>query len=142
MPEPLFDPRVVELLARDRRRWTHRWLHRPASLASRALVALICLLKRLLPFQFAAHGAMDRLCVWFLRRCVSPEAVELLVRHFIVETNLLNVLADNAPGDPNAARPAGRSRRPHPPATAEDLRRARATRPVCGPARVTSQAPY
>lgn len=99
MPEPLFDPRVVELLARDRRRWTHRWLHPPASLASRALVALICLLKRLLPFQFAAHGAMDRLCVWFLRRCVSPEAVELLVRHFIVETNLLNVLADNAPGD-------------------------------------------
>ena len=97
MPEPLFDPRVVELLARDRRRWTHRWLHPPASLASRALVALICLLKRLLPFQFAAHGAMDRLCVWFLRRCVSPEAAELLVRHFIVETNLLNVLADNAP---------------------------------------------
>jgi Family of unknown function (DUF6999) len=99
MPEPLFDPRVVQLLARDRRRWTRRWLHPPASLASRALVALICLLKRLLPFQFAAHGAMDRLCVWFLRRCVSPEAVELLVRHFIVETNLLNVLADNAPGD-------------------------------------------
>jgi hypothetical protein len=99
MPEPLFDPWVVQLLARDRRRWTRRWLHPPASLASRALVALICLLKRLLPFQFAAHGAMDRLCVWFLRRCVSPEAVELLVRHFIVETNLLNVLADNAPGD-------------------------------------------
>jgi hypothetical protein len=99
MPEPLFDPRVVELLARDRRRWTHRWLRPPASLASRALVALICLLKRLLPFQFAAHAAMDRLCLWFLRRFVSPEAVELLVRHFVVETNLLNVIADNAPGD-------------------------------------------
>ena len=43
---------------------------------------------------------MDRLCVWFLRRFVSPEAVELLVRHFIVETNLLNVIADNSgPGD-------------------------------------------
>ena len=99
MPEPQFDPWVVELLALDRRRWTRRWLHRPASLASRVLVALICLLKRLLPFQFAAHGAMDRLCIWFLRRCVSPEAGELLVRHFIVETNLLNVLVDNAPGD-------------------------------------------
>ena len=99
MPEPQFDPRVVELLAVDRRRWTRRWLHRPASLASRVLVALICLLKRLLPFQFAAHGAMDRLCIWFLRRCVSPEAGELLVRHFLVETNLLNVLVDNAPGD-------------------------------------------
>jgi hypothetical protein len=99
MPEPQFDPRVVELLARDRRRWTRRWLHRPASVASRVLVALICLLKRLLPFQFAAHAAMDRLCIWFLRRCVSREAGELLVRHFVVETNLLNVLVDNAPGD-------------------------------------------
>jgi hypothetical protein len=99
MPEPRFDQRVVELLARDRRRWTRRWLHRPASVASRVLVALICLLKRLLPFQFAAHAAMDRLCIWFLRRCVSPEAGELLVRHFVVETNLLNVLVDNAPGD-------------------------------------------
>ena len=68
MPEPQFDPRVVELLAVDRRRWTHRWLYRPASRASRVLVALICLLKRLLPFQFAAHVAMDRLCLWFLRR--------------------------------------------------------------------------
>jgi hypothetical protein len=99
MPEPQFDPRVVELLAVDRRRWTRRWLHPPASLASRALVALICLLKRLLPFQFAAHATMDRLCLWFLRRFVSPEAVELLVRHFIVETNLLNVIADNSAGD-------------------------------------------
>jgi hypothetical protein len=100
MPEPLFDRRVVELLARDRRRWTRRCLHLPASVASRVLVTLICLLKRLLPFQFAAHATMDRLCLWFLRRFVSPEAVELLVRHFIVETNLLNVIADNAgPGD-------------------------------------------
>jgi hypothetical protein len=90
------DRRVVELLARDQSRWTRRFLLLPAGLASRLLVALICLLKRLLPFQFAAHATMDRLCLWFLRRCVSPEAVELLVRHFIVETNLLNVIAANA----------------------------------------------
>jgi hypothetical protein len=99
-PTLQLDRRVLELLARDQGRWTRRYLLLPASVVSRVLVAVICLLKRLLPFQFAAHAAMDRLCVWFLRRCVSPEAVELLVRHFIVETNLLNVLADNAgPGD-------------------------------------------
>jgi hypothetical protein len=99
-PTLQLDRRAVELLARDQRRWTRRWLLLPAGLASRVLVALICLLKRALPFQFAAHDTMDRLCLWFLRRCVSPEAVELLVRHFIVETNLLNVIAANAgPGD-------------------------------------------
>ena len=99
-PTLRLDRRAVELLARDQNRWTRRFLLLPVGLASRALVALICLLKRLLPFQFAAHDTMDRLCLWFLRRCVSPEAVELLVRHFIVETNLLNVIVANAgPGD-------------------------------------------
>lgn len=99
-PTLQFDRRALELLARDQRRWTRRYLHLPASVASRVVVAMICLLKRLLPFQFAAHATMDRLCVWFLRRFVSPEAVELLVRHFIVETNLLNVIVDNrGPGD-------------------------------------------
>jgi hypothetical protein len=95
-PTLQFDRRAIELLARDQRRWTRRYLHLPASVASRVVVAVICLLKRLLPFQFAAHATMDRLCVWFLRRFVSPEAVELLVRHFIVETNLLNVIANNS----------------------------------------------
>jgi hypothetical protein len=40
---------------------------------------------------------MDTLCVWFPRRCVSPGAGQLLVRHFIVETNLLAFIARNAP---------------------------------------------
>ena len=43
--------------------------------------------------RFAAHATMDRLCLWFLRRFVSPDAVSLLIRHFIVETNLLNFCA-------------------------------------------------
>lgn len=38
---------------------------------------------------------MDRLCVWFLHRFVSPTAGTLLVRHFLVETNLLNFLVRN-----------------------------------------------
>jgi hypothetical protein len=98
-PTLQLDRRAIELLARDQGRWTRRYLLLPASVVSRVLVALICLLKRLLPFQFSAHAAMDRLCLWFLRRFVSPEAVELLVRHFIVETNLLNVIAANAGSD-------------------------------------------
>jgi hypothetical protein len=38
---------------------------------------------------------MDRLCLWFLRRFVSTGAVSLLMRHFIVETNLLNFCLRN-----------------------------------------------
>jgi hypothetical protein len=39
---------------------------------------------------------MDTLCLWFLRRFVSPDAVTLLIRHFIVETDLLNFCVRNA----------------------------------------------
>jgi hypothetical protein len=61
--------------------------------------------KRVVPIRFSAHVTMDRLCLWFLRRFVSPTAVTLLVRHFIVETNLLNFCVRNAgtPGLPEAS---------------------------------------
>jgi hypothetical protein len=36
------------------------------------------------------------MCLWFLRRFVSPAAVSLLIRHFIVETTLLNFCVRNA----------------------------------------------
>jgi hypothetical protein len=90
------DRRAAALLARDQQRWSRRYLHLPASLFSRVVVWLICLLKRVVPVQFASHATMDRLCVWFLRRLVSPDAVELLIRHFIVETNLLNLIVANS----------------------------------------------
>jgi hypothetical protein len=59
-------------------------------------VTCIVIGKRLLPFDFRAHATMDRLCLWFLRRFVAPDAVNLLIRHFIVETNLLNFAVRNA----------------------------------------------
>jgi hypothetical protein len=90
------DRRAAALLARGQQRWSRRYLHLPASLFSRVVVWLICLLKRVVPVQFASHATMDRLCVWFLRRFVSPDAVELLIRHFIVETNLLNLIVANS----------------------------------------------
>jgi hypothetical protein len=54
---------------------------------------------------------MDRMCLWFLRRFVSPDAVTLLIRHFIVETNLLLAAVASRsrpwPG-PGGARGSGR----------------------------------
>ena len=104
--QPL-ERRTVELLARDQQRWARRYLHLPASILSRVTVALICLVKRLLPFQFSSHATMDRLCVWFLRRFVSADAAELLIRHFVIETNLLDALAANSttPVEPVKLRP-------------------------------------
>ena len=69
-----------------------------------------------LPVQFPAHATMDRLCLWFLRRFVAPDAVSLLIRHFIVETNLLNFCVRNAAARRRRGQPApghaGRPRQP------------------------------
>jgi hypothetical protein len=102
----LVDPTVpvdrdtLRMVVDDQRRWTRRWLYPMARVISRAAVALIRVLKAVAPFR--AHRTMDRLCVWFLRRFVSPAAGALLVRHFLVETNLLNFLIRNTtiPGLP------------------------------------------
>ncbi|HEY1175727.1 MAG TPA: hypothetical protein VGF17_06190 [Phytomonospora sp.] len=95
-------PDVIAKVAADQRRWTRTWLYPVARPFSRVTVALILIAKRCAPVRFRAHGTMDRLCLWFLRRFVSPLAVELLIRHFVIETNLLNFIVRNAgaPGAP------------------------------------------
>lgn len=100
---PLSD-RAAELLQADVQRWTRRYLRPAARLLSRAAVCVIVTLKRLLPFQFSSYSMLDRLSVWFLRRCVSREGGELLLRHFIVETLLIRFVARNS-GFPDIPEP-------------------------------------
>lgn len=90
------DRATLRLVISDQRRPSRALLYPWIRVASRVAVTLIVVGKRLCPVRFAAHATMDRLCLWFLRRFVSPDAVSLLIRHFIVETNLLNFCAANA----------------------------------------------
>lgn len=90
------DAGTLRLIISDQRRPSRALLYPWIRVASRVAVTLIVVGKRLCPVRFAAHATMDRLCLWFLRRFVSPDAVSLLIRHFIVETNLLNFCAANA----------------------------------------------
>ena len=100
-PAVPMDRAALRLVTSDQRRWSRAYLYPWLRVASRVLVTLIAVGKRACPVRFAAHGVMDRLCLWFLRRFVSTDAVSLLVRHFIVETNLLNFCLRNAlPGAP------------------------------------------
>ena len=95
-PAVPIDRAVLRLIIADQRRWSRTFVYPWLRVASRILVTLIAVGKRACPVRFAAHGLMDRLCLWFLRRFVSADAVTLLVRHFIVETNLLNFCLRNA----------------------------------------------
>lgn len=95
-PTVPFDRDTLNLVVADQRQCSRRWLYPVVRPISRTAVLLIRILKRLSPVRFSAHSTMDGLCVWFLRRFVSPTAGALLVRHFIVETNLLNFVVRNA----------------------------------------------
>ena len=96
-PSVPLDRSVVRQIIDDQRRPSRRWLYPFAMVLSRVLVTIIRVLKRVLPFRWMPLGTMDFLCVWFLRRCVSPDAVDLLLRHFVIETNLVNFIIRNTP---------------------------------------------
>lgn len=96
-PTVPLDRALVRQIIDDQRRPSRRWLYPIARVVSRVIVALVSIVKRVLPFRWMPLSTMDRLCVWFLRRFVSPDAVELLIRHFVVETNLVNFVLRNTP---------------------------------------------
>jgi hypothetical protein len=95
-------PATLRLVIRDQRSRSRTLIYPWLRVLSRVAITLIVGGKRLCPVRFSAHAAMDKLCLWFLRRFVSPDAVTLLIRHFIVETDLLNFCLRNA-GIPGAA---------------------------------------
>jgi hypothetical protein len=90
------DRATLRLVIRDQRRPSRAFLYPWVRVLSRVTVTIIVVGKRVCPVRFSAHATMDRMCLWFLRRFVSPTAVSLLIRHFIVETNLLNFCVRNA----------------------------------------------
>ena len=98
-PSVPLDRALVRQIINDQRRLSRRWLYPIARIVSRVLVAIISIVKRVLPFRWMPLSTMDALCVWFLRRFVSPGAVELLIRHFVVETNLVNFIIRNTAVD-------------------------------------------
>jgi len=94
-PSIPMDSATLRLVIRDQRRWSRAVLYPWIRVLSRVAVTLIVVVKRACPVRFSAHATMDRMCLWFLRRFVSPDAVTLLIRHFIIETNLLNFCLRN-----------------------------------------------
>ncbi len=98
-PSVPLDRALVRQIINDQRRLSRRWFYPIARVFSRVLVALISIVKRVLPFRWMPLRTMDTLCVWFLRRFVAPGAVELLIRHFVVETNLVNFIIRNTAVD-------------------------------------------
>jgi len=98
-PSVPLDRALMQQIIRDQRRISRRWVYPVARVLSRVIVVIVSILKRFLPFRWMPLKMMDFLCVWFLRRFVSVDAVELLIRHFVIETNLVNFIIRNTAVD-------------------------------------------
>lgn len=109
-PSLYFDRAALRLLELDQRGFSHRFLRVPLRIISRFTVGVIVLVKRMLPFEFSNHSLLDRLGIWFLSRFVSPNGAALLLRHFVVETNVLAFIARNAGLDEPTLRPTSLDR--------------------------------
>ena len=84
-------------MLRDLQNWTRNYLLIPIKVIANVLLALIMIVKRLLPFQFSAYTLMHKSAAFFLNNFVSPEACYLIVRHICVGSNIVNFLIDNGP---------------------------------------------
>lgn len=92
------DPDAVRLWMADLARRT-RWIVRPILQFFFALILHITwALKRLPLPQFSAHDTLQRLICFFCKYFVSPEANELIIRHYTTESNILNFLNENLDG--------------------------------------------
>jgi hypothetical protein len=93
------DPQAVELWLADLDRRT-RWIIRPLlQFFFAAVLHVTWALKRLPLPQFRAHGVLQWMICWFCKYFVSPEANQLIIRHFATESNILNFLRDNSSTD-------------------------------------------
>jgi hypothetical protein len=91
------DPYAKSLMIKDLQNWTRRYLLIPIKMIANLLLAIILIIKRLIPFQFRNYQVMHQLAAWFLNTFVTPESCYLIVRHFSLESNIINFLIDNGP---------------------------------------------
>jgi hypothetical protein len=93
------DDRSRTLQVRDSQRWTRRHLRPVTRALCMAVVWSAFFVKRTVPpLRRGSEATLNRLGPWFVTRWSSPEALELILRHFAIETQLINFVARNCGG--------------------------------------------
>jgi len=90
------DPIVLEYWLSNLRHPARLTLLHVCRLTATLILCLIYFMKRLLPFQFSAHRLLQSTICWFMEWCVTPEANVLILRHFWVESNVINFIIANS----------------------------------------------
>ncbi len=90
-----FDPEIRGLYLKEMHRFSHRHLLPIVRLLSLSSIAIIKFIKIILPFEFSHHRLMDRLLLAFIRRCMSPSAAQLIITHYLKESQLIHFISTN-----------------------------------------------
>ncbi|MEL7185114.1 MAG: hypothetical protein AAFN50_01610 [Pseudomonadota bacterium] len=97
------DPEAVQLWMTDIQKGS-RWILRPVlQFIFAILLHITWFLKRLPLPQFSAHNFLQRQICFYCNWFVTPEANELILRHFATESNILNFLKENTEASDVAA---------------------------------------
>ncbi len=91
------DPLTKACWIKDRQNWTRAYVLGPIRVITSVVLAVVMVLRRVIPVPLRAHGLMHQITVWLFKAIATPEASYLLVRHFSVGSNVINFLIDNGP---------------------------------------------
>ncbi|MEZ4288825.1 MAG: 3-oxoacyl-[acyl-carrier-protein] synthase III C-terminal domain-containing protein [Polyangiales bacterium] len=89
----------VEVQVRDLQNWT-RWYIFPAMrLLALGITRLIFGIKRLIPLRLHSERALNFFTKWATRYLASKDALTFMLRHFVIETQIINFIARNSGDD-------------------------------------------
>lgn len=97
-PVLLVDKETLEVQIRDQQRWTRKYLLPLIRWGCLSTIFLVRVFRRLSPIQLQSQWILNVVSVFFAKRIISPESLQLLMRHFHVESNLINFVARNVGG--------------------------------------------
>ena len=97
-PMLLVDRKALEIQLKDAQRWTRKYLLPWIRFGCLSTIFIVRILRRLSPIQFQSQWILNVVSIFFAKHIISPEALYLLIRHFHVESNLINFVARNAGG--------------------------------------------
>lgn len=91
-------PDSLALQVRNLQRGHRRHLRPIVKLLCMFVIRLTLFVKGMLPINVSSERALNWLGPRFLRKCTSPETLEMVLRHFVIESNLVNFVARNSGG--------------------------------------------
>lgn len=88
-------PEWREAQIKDHNRWTRWYLFPFVKYFALAMMWLTRVIKRVVPFEIQSEKALNFLSIWFMRDCMSPEAQEIIYRHFALENIIIRFINNN-----------------------------------------------